>query len=156
MTVVKRPIPLAHRYPIFRNGLCFLIDVFIKADSSLAQWNTILWAARPCDAGSDLREIDFDDLVVAWLRLRWIVPQALHTGVVLDQTQRVASCRLLQVLQRLRINGEEAHGGAILRRHVGNRSTRGEGQAGQRSEEPTSELQSLMGTSYALFCLQQK
>src|SRR3546814_10165169 len=104
MTVVKSPIPLAHRYPIFRNGLCFLIDVFIKADSSLAQWNTILWAARPCDAGSDLREIDFDDLVVAWLRLRWIVPQALHT----------------------------------------------------RSEEHTSELQSLMRNSYAVFCLNKK
>src|SRR3546814_3057735 len=33
---------------------------------------------------------------------------------------------------------------------------RGLGQAGQRSEEHTSELQSLMRISYAVFCLQKK
>src|SRR3546814_8763674 len=39
---------------------------------------------------------------------------------------------------------------------AGGRSDHGKGRAGARSEEHTSELQSLMRISYAVFCLKKK
>src|SRR3546814_4736078 len=50
--------------------------------------------------------------------------------------------------------GEEAHEGCVHRRAgaVGE----GEGERRRRSEEHTSELQSLMRISYAVFCLKKK
>src|SRR3546814_2848446 len=40
--------------------------------------------------------------------------------------------------------------------HIGRRQRRGLGRRGGRSEEHTSELQSLMRISYAVFCLKKK
>src|SRR3546814_5785390 len=42
--------------------------------------------------------------------------------------------------------------GQLLQRHIGG----GDGEIGYRSEEHTSELQSLMRISYAVFCLKKK
>src|SRR3546814_6106404 len=59
----------------------------------------------------------------------------------------------------LRQWADRRRGGALPRRsplrqrRTGSRSDRG---ANQRSEEHTSELQSLMRTSYAVFCLKKK
>src|SRR3546814_6456577 len=45
-------------------------------------------------------------------------------------------------------DGQEAQGIALMMRHAL--------ETGERSEEHTSELQSLMRTSYAVFCLKKK
>src|SRR3546814_2010410 len=64
--------------------------------------------------------------------------------------------------QRRPCGGGELHAGAdrppalLSRRDQATGRTRGEGDAGARSEEHTSELQSLMRTSYAVFCLKKK
>src|SRR3546814_2853505 len=48
------------------------------------------------------------------------------------------------------------HAGQRQQRRQGEQQQRGEAVAVVRSEEHTSELQSLMRTSYAVFCLKKK
>src|SRR3546814_3244261 len=63
-----------------------------------------------------------------------------------------------QVRQRLEVGGAAAHdpGVAGVRSDHGERRGRVDGQHRARSEEHTSELQSLMRISYAVFCLKKK
>src|SRR3546814_7941051 len=71
-------------------------------------------------------------------------------------------CRLrcLAALQRRQGREQSLLGGAdavVLQHGEGLRQARGAGEAvGKRSEEHTSELQSLMRISYAVFCLKKK
>src|SRR3546814_6807448 len=60
---------------------------------------------------------------------------------------------------RVRAGTEDANGAAhmtILSIRIVGRRTRAPGLAARRSEEHTSELQSLMRISYAVFCLKKK
>src|SRR3546814_7633096 len=64
--------------------------------------------------------------------------------------------------RRFRLSGIDAHARACLlqppgaRRRLRHRAVRGSRRAHHRSEEHTSELQSLMRISYAVFCLKKK
>src|SRR3546814_6399528 len=70
--------------------------------------------------------------------------------------------RLAAAPFRQATQGEQARGRGARTRpaqaatHAGDHSTRGGGSRSQRSEEHTSELQSLMRISYAVFCLKKK
>src|SRR3546814_9960434 len=52
--------------------------------------------------------------------------------------------------------GRSAVDGLVARKAAGSRHPLRRGPVGRRSEEHTSELQSLMRTSYAVFCLKKK
>src|SRR3546814_1101361 len=78
-----------------------------------------------------------------------------HPGVVEMRQQRIALARLLAAL-RLPA-GEEGALGTPARRPQRRGGARGVyGIRGARSEEHTSELQSLVRISYAVFCLKKK
>src|SRR3546814_7790720 len=59
-------------------------------------------------------------------------------------------------VERQRHVAAELHGQAALRLRIVRRRPGGAGSGPVRSEEHTSELQSLMRISYAVFCLQKK
>src|SRR3546814_9233151 len=67
-----------------------------------------------------------------------------------------------QPQRRQRLGGgmlpaEELQGGLVQRLHPKRQEVHpGAGESGERSEEPTSELQSLMRNTYAVFCLKKK
>src|SRR3546814_2389755 len=69
---------------------------------------------------------------------------------------RPAACRHAASMARRRrgppVSGHPASGPG----HLPDRASRGDARAKQRSEEHTSELQSLMRISYAVFCLKTK
>src|SRR3546814_7234937 len=77
--------------------------------------------------------------------------RALHR-VIGDRRRRHGDCRDRRDLQLLRRQGEDRHRPASRpRAEPGARRA-----ADRRSEEHTSELQSLMRISYAVFCLKKK
>src|SRR3546814_7502780 len=82
----------------------------------------------------------------------------LRGAVAVDEDQRTLAAEAAQVGERAGL-GRAARLRAELadRVEVGGAQVVGDGHfaAGVRSEEPTSELQSLMRTSYAGFCLTQ-
>src|SRR3546814_6568777 len=76
---------------------------------------------------------------------------------------RVAACRILSRWQyaaeipgRARERPPDPRGGGRLRAHRSGDGVALHHAAAQRSEEHTSELQSLMRISYAVFCLKKK
>src|SRR3546814_1335495 len=72
--------------------------------------------------------------------------------VAIDAAQRIGCYR-----QRARGDGERGRIGRILREaEAVIAAVAGQPAAGHRSEEHTSELQSLMRISYAVFCLKKK
>src|SRR3546814_1748620 len=60
------------------------------------------------------------------------------------------------LLQRLARLDEAGQGGIAMRRPAGVAAEQQAAAVGDRSEEHTSELQSLMRISYAVFCLKKK
>src|SRR3546814_4272987 len=77
-------------------------------------------------------------------------PQFLHLGQT-DVVAGVLPAALLQTVEQATVDRQHdarrAHGAAAAARHQAR---------GFRSEEHTSELQSLMRISYAVFCLKKK
>src|SRR3546814_8877162 len=73
----------------------------------------------------------------------------------------VASLREVKASLKMVIDHEQsrhlrAQAAVTLGRFVQDRHQDGDGMSGMRSEEHTSELQSLMRISYAVFCLKKK
>src|SRR3546814_2027831 len=62
----------------------------------------------------------------------------------------------LERLARVGVGGEEGLDRQLGHRDVEGRAEGGQGAEERRSEEHTSELQSLMRISYAVFCLKKK
>src|SRR3546814_1760145 len=72
-----------------------------------------------------------------------------------------APCRLDMLLRHIglgamRRDAHRAHAKIIGALEIMDGADAGEQQGGERSEEHTSELQSLMRISYAVFCLKKK
>src|SRR3546814_2347005 len=105
---------------------------------------------RISDWSSDVCSSDLDFLRVAGQADRLDdgadlqrLPRALHRQI-LDQHHRIAVAQ--QIADRVADLGGRRRGFGAGARFAG----------GQRSEEHTSELQSLMRISYAVFCLKKK
>src|SRR3546814_7018585 len=64
--------------------------------------------------------------------------------------------RMRGVAQRQCRLVDDPSGGQVGERHLGRRDEPEAGRGAERSEEHTSELQSLMRLSYAVFCLKKK
>src|SRR3546814_6986381 len=91
----------------------------------------------------------------------WIAAALVAGGLALsslfrDSVERGFDARLVVLLESLVAASEvSADGGLILTRAIGEPRFE-QVYSGWRSEEHTSELQSLMRISYAVFCLKKK
>src|SRR3546814_10252178 len=95
-------------------------------------------------------------------------PRSTLTDTLLPYTTLFRSRRAVpqldeagaQALDRGRLDQEDQHTPVALAGvgdlEVGDVDVGGSGEGGDRSEEHTSELQSLMRISYAVFCLKKK
>src|SRR3546814_955296 len=81
--------------------------------------------------------------------VRSVVVARRHAGVVIALLQRLQGHLPLRRIVAAPAEGHRPAGVARHRRQIA-------GGVGERSEEHTSELQSLMRSSYAVFCLKQK
>src|SRR3546814_1620176 len=111
------------------------------------------WSSDVCSSDRDARQ-------VARRKLAALYPRGARQGIVAPLGLVPVRPRLSRRLSRgvrddlvLRSIGSTR----ARERHRGRRGNRGRGaRGGCRSEEHTSELQSLMRISYAVFCLKKK
>src|SRR3546814_9941863 len=111
------------------------------------------WSSDVCSSdlglqGAGQLRIEVAVLLIAQQKAAFVVEPDEAIGHALDRfdQQRTRACRLPLAVE------EPALDGLTLRRVPWRQ---GDGPDAARSEEHTSELQSLMRISYAVFCLQQ-
>ena len=94
----------------------------------------------PGERGLDRGEIELDDVGVV-RRHPGRPPQALLLRVLLDEVDvRLAATGEAKVLERLIVDGEEAHRRAVFGSHVGDRGAVGERDVGETVAEELDEL----------------
>ena len=84
----------------------------------LAQRYLALRQLWPSEAGFDRPDIEIDRIRINALR-RIVAPQALGLAVSFDQGHLIATAGQTQKVERFFIRREEAHAGAVFRRHIG-------------------------------------
>ena len=105
-------------------------EVGLERVAQVGEHDAVLRPARAGHAGHDRGQVQLEGLVEL-RRGAGIAPQALLLGVGLDEGHAIVAAGQAQVGQRLVVDGEDAGGGAVLGRHVGDRGAVGQGQRGQ-------------------------
>src|SRR3546814_10578336 len=118
------------------------------------------WSSDVCSS-----DLDFSSVEVAselpGLERQWQARRSLQTLEAAVE-QLPDKCRTVFLLSRIEglSNAEVAQRCGIsvkmVEKHLAKAILKCRAQVGDRSEEHTSELQSLMRTSYAVFCLKKK
>ena len=107
----------------------------------LRQRHAILRALRAGEAGLDRGEIELEHVGVVGGLGAVHAPHALRLGIRLDQRDLLGgTARQLEIAQRLLVDGEDAAGAAVFRRHVGDRGAIGQRQVGEAVAEELDEL----------------
>ena len=83
------------------------------------QLDAVLRSLRAGDAWADGREIELHHLVERRCRRAIDAEESLSLGVALHEIDEVAPVRRLEIAKRLRVDGEERGGCAVLGAHVG-------------------------------------
>ena len=107
----------------------------------VAERDAVLRALRPGHGRLHVAEVEFEDARELGLRHVVRAEEALRLGVLLDQVDglwRAVGAR--QEVERLLVDGEEAHRGAVLGRHVGDGRAVGEAHRGEAGAEELHEL----------------
>ena len=107
----------------------------------VAERDAVLRALRPGHGRLHVAEVEFEDRRELGLRHVVRAEEALRLGVLLDQVDglwRAVGAR--QEVERLLVDGEEAHGRAVLGRHVGDGRAVGEAHRGEAGAEELHEL----------------
>ncbi len=106
-----------------------------------AERDPVLRALGARHGGLDLAEVELDHVGERRLRGRPRAEEALLLAVALDEADLpLVAAGEPQVAQRLVVHGEEAHGRAVLGRHVRHRRTVGEGHGVEAGAEELDEL----------------
>src|SRR3546814_3611037 len=80
----------------------------------------------------------------------------VHAGVAIAGLETIWTFAVLQSLMMACFGLSSSNFGAMAMEHMGSLAGTAASVQGARSEEHTSELQSLMRISYAVFCLKKK
>ena len=102
--------------------------------------DAVLRAARPGQARLDGVEVEHEPLAEVRDLVAVLAEHALRARVRLDQGGDVAAAGRLQVAQRAGVDGKRGGGGAVLRRHVGERRAVRHRQRGQAVAAELDEL----------------
>ena len=122
----------------FRRGLRFdqRGQRLVERVRSLRQNDPILRAFRSSKARLDRSEIERKQFRIFRFRCFVVVEKSLLAAISLDQSNLLgAASAKFQIFQTLFIDGEDAAGSAVFRRHVGNRSAIGKRQITQAGPE---------------------
>jgi hypothetical protein len=130
---------------VLRVGLAEEIGELLR---HLAEFDAVLRALGAGQAGRDLAQIEPDHLRIMNIARGLRSPrgaghaeQALGAKVGLEGFDLgLAAAGAAEVVERLVVHREEAHGGAVFGRHVGNRRAVGQRQRGRAFTEELDEL----------------
>src|SRR3546814_1215097 len=102
--------------------------------------------------------IDHEPEIIARLRDRGVVDvaQLAHVEMIARALLRQRGALIVAVLKQRQFVGSAARGDLLNRGGIGNTRLAAHGKIGARAEENTSELQSLLRISSAVFYLQKK
>ena len=130
-----------HPFPGFGGLAVFLVERLGEGGSGAGERHAILRALGPGKRGHHLAKIERQRLGEHRVRGIAVAEQALRLGVSLDQRNAPALApRCLQISERLLVDGEEAAGRAIFRRHIGDGGTVLERQIAEPDPEELHEL----------------
>ena len=143
--MTTEPFESSNLSPLFFTATCFCAapsSDFSNDRFRLPQRDAVLRALRPGQRGLDAGEVQFQLVGVDRVGRGVGAEDALRLRVGLDQAhaRSALAAREAQIRKCFRIDGEEAHGGAVLGRHVGDRRAVRQAQAGKAGAVELDEL----------------